>query len=354
MSTAMAREIDEIPAIVERAVADGAGEVAGVAAAIRAFRPCWVSFVARGTSDHVATYGRYLVEVATGLPAGLAAASVTTIYGATRRWDRGLVIAISQSGRSPDLVAVVEAARAGGALTVVITNDPGSPLADAGEHVLPCRAGPERAVAATKTYVACLVTLAALVGAWTGRASLAHGLARLPGVLATALEIARPWVRDAGVTADLAAADRTLVVSRGYDYATALEVAIKLQETAGLFAAGYSTADLEHGPVALAGPDVPVLAFRPDGEAGRRIDGALERVRAGGGRTWLVGGQEPPTVARDPSSGAHPLRLPLALPPELQPAVLVLPGLLIAEQVARARGRDPDRPAGLTKITLTT
>ena len=353
MTTWMRREIDETPAVVERALVDHAPIVTEVGAAIRSFDPAWVSFVARGSSDHVATYGRYLVEVGTGLPVALAAASATTIYGAPHRWRQGLLVAISQSGESPDLVAVVEAATAGGALTVAITNDPGAPLSRAATTVVPCGAGEERSVAATKTYVACLVAVAATVAAWIGSRRLEDGLRRLPAALAATLEAADPWVAGSGAAEAFTAADRALIVSRGYDLATALEVAIKLQETAGLFAAGYSTADLEHGPVVLARPDTPVLAFRPDGDAGRRIDGALERVRAGGVKPWIVGGQEAPSDRSGPGSGTHSLRLPLAVPVELQPAALVLPGQLLAEAVARARGHDPDRPVGLTKVTRT-
>jgi glucosamine--fructose-6-phosphate aminotransferase (isomerizing) len=236
---------------------------------------------------------------------------------------------------------------------VAITNEPGSALAAAAAHVMPVRAGEEVAVAATKTYVACLVALAALVARWIGTRRLGEGLDRLPAVLRDTLPVAAAWVERSGVVPVFAAAERALVVSRGYDLATALEIALKLQETAGLFAIGYSTADLEHGPVALARPDVPVLAIRPDGDAGRRIDGALERVRAAGVQPWIVGGQETPSERGAPRSGGHSLRLPLTLPIELQPACLVVPGQLLAEAVARARLRDPDRPEGLTKVTQT-
>ena len=353
MTTAMRAEIDEIPGVVERALAEGDPDVERIAAAIRAFRPGWVSFAGRGTSDCVCTYGRYLVEVATGLPVVPAAASATTLYRAAHRWEHGLLVSVSQSGRSADIVAVSEAARRGGALTVAITNDPASPLAAAAEHVLPARAGEELAVAATKTYVACLVALAALVARWIGTRRLADGLERLPAVLRGTLHEAAPWIEASGIVPAFAGAQQALIVSRGYDLATALEIALKLQETAGLFAIGYSTADLEHGPVALARADVPVLAIRPDGDAGRRIDGALERVRAIGARPWIVGGQETPSDLGAPRSDGHSLRLPLTLPIELQAACLILPGQLLAEAVSRARGRDPDRPAGLTKVTTT-
>lgn len=349
----MAREIGQIPDAVERLVRDGLGPVRAAAAELRRADPAWVRFVARGTSDHAAIYGRYLVETRLGIPAGLAAASVTTVYGSRLRWSGGAVIAISQSGRSPDLRAVVEAARTGGAATIAITNDPSSPLADAAATCIPVLAGPEHAVAATKTYVACLVAVAALVALTADDRATLAALPTLPDALATALRLAGPWVSGSGIVESFAASDRALVTSRGYDLATALEIAIKLQETAGLFADGHSTADLEHGPVALAAPSVPVLAVRPDGAMGASIDGALERVRATGARPWIVGGQEAPASPDAAEAATHSLRLPLPVPDVLSPAVLVLPGQVLAEAVSRARGRDPDMPDGLTKVTLT-
>jgi glucosamine--fructose-6-phosphate aminotransferase (isomerizing) len=209
-------------------------------------------------------------------------------------------------------------------------------------------------VAASKTYVTCLVALAAVVIAWAGprQGHLVRALGDLPGALRRNLEAAAGWVHGSGVVDAFVGSERAIVTSRGYDLATALEIAIKLQETAGIFADGMSTADLEHGPVALAGPDVPVLAIRPGGEMGRRVDGALERVRATGARPWIVGGQEAPASATASADG-HRLQLPVDLPAVLAPAAFILPGQLLAEAVARGRGRDPDLPTGLTKVTLT-
>lgn len=349
----MAREIGQVPEAVERLLRDGRPAVRTAAAALRQADPRWISFVARGTSDHVATYGRYLVETTLGIPAALAAASVTTIYQAPLRWAGGALIAVSQSGRSPDLLAVVEAARRGGALTIAVTNEAASPLARAAAWTVPVLAGPEHAVAATKTYVSCLVAVASLVAHAAEDRTTVAALERVPDGLGATLRVAEPWVRGSGVVEAFAASERALVTSRGYDLATALEVAIKLQETAGMFADGLSTADLEHGPVALAGPDVPILAFRPDGSMGASIDGALERVRATGARPWIVGGQEPLTTTGGVDAAARSLRMPLSLPAVLMPAVRIIPGQLLAEAVSRARGRDPDSPVGLTKVTMT-
>lgn len=348
--TVMASEIREIPARVAAQLRD-AGSAAVAAQAIRAAEPQWISLVGRGTSDHAATYGRYLLEATLGLPVSMAAPSLTTVYRIPHRWSAGLVIAVSQSGRGPDVVEVVEAARVGGALTVAITNDAGSPLASAADHVIHCLAGEERSVAATKTYVAELVCLATLADELQPRSPLRDALDRLPTVLDRCLERAIHWVETSGVVEALAVTDRCLAASRGYNLATALEAALKLKETAAIFAEGYSTAELLHGPVVLAAPGIPVLVFRPDGPMGRMIDEGVGHAASAGSSVWMVGGRE--VEPRASVDGASVLALPLDLPEELTPVVLILAGQLVAEAVAVRRGRDPDAPAGLRKVTMT-
>ena len=163
------------PARVAALLTNGQAEIADAAAAISAAAPRWATIAGRGTSDHAATFGRYLFETLVGMPTGLAAPSVTSVYTLTLDWHGGLLVAVSQSGQSPDIVSVVAAARTGGAVTVAVTNAPDSPLADAAEHVIDCRSGPERSVAATKTYVAELVVLAALVERLRPQEDLADG-----------------------------------------------------------------------------------------------------------------------------------------------------------------------------------
>jgi glucosamine--fructose-6-phosphate aminotransferase (isomerizing) len=350
--TVMRDEIGEIPSVVRALLADGAAARADVAAAIRRADPAWVSIVARGTSDHAAVYGGFLVETELGLPAGLASPSVTTVYRAPIRWRGGLVIAISQSGQSPDVVAVTEAARQGGAVTVAITNTPGSPLAGAAEHELHCGAGPERAVAATKTYVAELAVLAGLVAELAPSSAMAGALADVGDALDEVLAAAVAWVDGpAGgeLATAIAAGGRAIVASRGFNLATALEVSLKLKETSLVFAEGYSTADLEHGPIALATADVPLLVIRPDGPMGQAIDASVARAAAGGAMSWHIGGREIDGAKRTLSLAAAATPLPEALTPLLY----VLPGQLLAEAVARRLGRNPDAPLGLTKVTLT-
>ena len=346
-TTWMRREITETPDVIERLLVEGRAEIASVAAAIRAADPPWAMLVARGTSDNAAIHLRYLIETELGIPCGLAAPSVTTIYGAEIRWRGGLVVAVSQSGRSPDLVAVVQAARAGGAITVAIANDTASPLVAAAAQLIDCRAGHERAVAATKSYVAQLAAGAALVAALAPDGRLDGALARLPGTLRGSLAVAAEAIQDdSPIVAEFAASERSIVVSRGYDHATALEIALKLKETGRLFAEGYSTADLSHGPIVLSGPGIPVLAIRPDGRMGPEVDVAVAAAARSGALPWIVGGGE--AVA-----GPHTIRLPLDVPDGLAALAFVLPGQLLAEAVARRRGYDPDAPPGLQKVTLT-
>lgn len=361
--TAMRDEVIETPSVVARLLADGADETDAAAAAVRTSAPRWAVMAARGTSDHAAIYGRYLLETRLGIATGLAAPSVSTVYGAALDWRGGLVVGVSQSGRSPDVVEVVERARAGGGLTIAITNEPTSPLALAAEHVLWCRAGTERSVAATKTYVTALVALAALVARASEPTSfhagararpargLRSGLASLPDALEAALAAVAGWPARDGIEEEFAAADHALIASRGFNLATALEVALKLKETAAVFAEGYSTADLEHGPIALAGPRVPVLAFRPDGPVGPRIDAVISRLELAGARPWVVRGTDR-RRQRD-ASRRRSLALQVDIPEALTPIPFAIPGQLLAEAVATRRGLEPDAPRGLTKVTLT-
>jgi glucosamine--fructose-6-phosphate aminotransferase (isomerizing) len=340
----MRREIGEIPATVAR-ILDGSAEVRTVAAAIRAFGPRWVTIAARGTSDHAAVYAQYLIESELGIPTGLAKPSITTLYESTLNWRGGMLLAISQSGRSPDIVAVTEAARRGGALTLSIVNEGDSPLEAAAELGLRCLAGPELAIPATKTYVADLAVLAALVAAVRPETDLRGALTGMPDTLAAIEERAETWLAEAtDVLAAFAATDRALVVSRGYNLATALELALKLKETCGLFAEPYSSADFAHGPLILAGPGVPALGIRPDGAVGQLVDHALATIAARGGQPVCIGGAE---------AGPEALVLPMRLPESLTPLAFAVAGQLLVEAVARRRGLDPDAPPGLNKVTLT-
>jgi glucosamine--fructose-6-phosphate aminotransferase (isomerizing) len=241
-------EILEQPEVAARFLRRAPEAVGPLVESIRAHDVDHVVIAARGTSDHAAIYAQYVLGVRHALSVGLGTPSVISLYGAQPRLDRSLVVGISQSGASPDVVAVVEAGRRQGAPTLAITNDPTSPLATAAETSIDLGAGAELAVAATKTYTTELLAIASLSAALSGNAADLDDLAAVPDAMAGAL-VLEPDVES--MARDQAAADRLLVLARGYEYATAREWALKLKELARVFADPYSAADFEHGPLAL-------------------------------------------------------------------------------------------------------
>jgi glucosamine--fructose-6-phosphate aminotransferase (isomerizing) len=347
MTSQMLREIEETPDLVARLIDEAGPEISSVASTIRRRSPRWATFVARGTSDHAGTFARYLFESRLGIRSAMAATSTVNLYRAELDWSHGLVVAVSQSGQSPDVCDYLSSARAGGALTLAITNDVGSPLAGAAELVIDCHAGTEQSVPATKTYVAELVSLAFLVAAMPGGSVLTGPILELPFQLQDTMRRAREWLSTSGVIAEFASHDGALILGRGHNLATALETALKLKETARIFAEAYSTADFEHGPTTLADVGVPILAFRPRGAVGRMVDDTLRRVVKQSGSCWVVGDEPSPLVTDRPALVLSPII------EELSPIPFVVPGQLLAEAVARSSGLDPDAPVGLSKVTLT-
>jgi glutamine---fructose-6-phosphate transaminase (isomerizing) len=338
----MAAEIREQPEVFRRVLHDLRAPIDEVVARLRAANPRFVLFVARGTSDHAALYAKYLVETRLGLPAGLASPSSITIYGGTPRFADTLVVAVSQSGGSPDLVGVLDAARRAGACTLAVTNAPDSPVARAAELNLDILAGPERAVAATKSYTAQLLTLYGLIDRWAegdaGDAALLPE--RAEAILVREDEIAQ-------IAERYRFAEQIVVTSRGYNYATALESALKLMETSYLVAHAFSSADLLHGPMAMVDRGFPVIMAVPDGRVTDSLAGVLETLSSRGADTLVVG--EPAVAAR----GTVCFPIPDLGPEILSPVLLVLPLQLLAFHLARNRGVDPDQPRGLNKVTET-
>ncbi len=281
-------ELEQGPEVVERLVAEGAEAVERLADAVRVRDVDFVLIAARGTSDHAAIYAQYVLGARNGLPVALAAPSLVSVYGTGPRLRNALVIGISQSGQSPDIVAVLEDARRQGALTAAFTNDPGSALAAAAEHVVELRAGEELAVAATKTYLAESAAVAMLSSALLGDGAAPPALRALPAALREAL-----LVEDtvAGLAEARAGQDRCAVLGRGYHYATAREWALKLKELAYVLADPYSAADFQHGPIALVTQAYPVLAVATTGplSTGPRSSSAGSGMRVptwSSSRTW--------------------------------------------------------------------
>ncbi|MFF3864853.1 SIS domain-containing protein [Micromonospora sp. NPDC001898] len=342
----MATDISEQPAGYERLLsAEHTGAIARVAAAVAQRRPRHVVFTARGTSDHAALYAAYLTEIRLGLPAGLASPSAVTLFGARPDLSDALVVGVSQSGGSPDLAEVLRTARASGALTLALTNNPDSPLAEVAELSVDIAAGHERAVAATKTYTAELLALLLLVeGIRAGDGVLPaeerSALAALPELAARTLDDTTP----AQLAPRYRFAAQLVTTGRGYAYPTAREAALKLMETSYLPALAFSGADLLHGPLAMTDPDVPVLAVVGSGPGGRSMGEVLPRLGERRADVVVVGSAE--------VEGATRMAVP-EVDERYAPLLDILPLQRLALALALARGENPDAPRGLKKVTAT-
>lgn len=335
--TLMAAEIAEAPAAVARLLDANASAAAALGRRLRDTPPDVVVTVARGSSDHAATYGKYLIETMIGVPVASAAPSVASIFAAPVATRRALALAISQSGRSPDLIAAAQAQRAGGATLAALVNDEGSPLAAAADTLLPLRAGPERSVAATKSCIAAMAGLAQLVAAWAEDADLAAALATLPDRLAAA--VALDW---SGAVEAFAGVERMFVIGRGYGLGVAGEAALKLKETCGIQAEAFSAAEVRHGPMTIVGEGFPVLAFAHGDAAGDDVR-EVSALFAGRGATVLLA-QAGTLAGTLPAFAGHPA---------LEPLMMLASFYGLAERLSRRRGHDPDRPPHLAKVTQT-
>ncbi len=336
----------EQPGVAARFLGRAPDVVGPLAGAIRSRGIDHVVIAARGTSDHAAIYAQYVLGIRHGLSVGLGTPSVISLYGADIHLERSLVIGISQSGASPDVVGVIEAGRRQGAPTLAITNDPTSGLAMAAETCIDLGAGPELAVAATKTYTAELLAIASLSAALSGDPADRQSLAEVPDAMAATLA-GEPAIRT--MAADHAAANRLLVIARGYEYATAREWALKIKELAHVFADPYSAADFQHGPLALLEPGVPVLATVRPGPTQTGLIGLLDRLRVDFEADLAV-------VSDDPDARAlarWPIELPPGTPEWLGPIVSIVVGQLHAFHLTVARGLDPEAPRHLAKVTRT-
>lgn len=340
-------EIFEQPEVLERLLATQWSTAQEVAAAVRRRAPAYALIAARGTSGHAGLYAQYLWGIHNRLTVAAAAPSLITAYASPPDLRAALVVGISQSGQSPDIVQTVAAAREQGALTVAITNDPRSPLAYTAEYLLELGAGVEAAVAATKTYTTQLAAVALLSAALsaTPEARLDE-LRRVPEAQQAALALAPQMEALAG---RYAAMERCILLGRGYSLATAREAALKLKELASVMADPYSSAEFQHGPIALATPGTPVLAVAPQDAV---LDDLLPLLRR------LTDEREARLVVFSDSSSALALAddavaLPTALPTWLGPLVQIVPLQLFAYALTVQKGFDPVAPRGLSKVTLT-
>lgn len=338
-------EIMEQPSVIRRLIELEADRVASVGRSLAEQDIRYVVIAARGTSDNAARYGQYLFGAQNRLTVALATPSLYSVYKRPPRLDGALVIGISQSGQSPDIVSVLDEARRQGAVTVAITNDPGSPLAAGAQHVVELHVGQERSVAATKTYTAQLAALALLSMGMAGAPMRPGALDAIPGVIEQALG-AEEATRAAA--ARMARSNRCAVVGRGFNYATAFEIALKIKELAYVAAEPYSSADFMHGPIAVVEPSFPVVLVNVAGTMRREMLALQESLREQGAALVVLGDDE---GLRHPADAWIPA--PGGLPEWLTPLVAIAPGQLLAFHLTLARGSDPDQPRTIRKVTLT-
>jgi glutamine---fructose-6-phosphate transaminase (isomerizing) len=338
----MSAEIREQPEVLERVLDGGWGEVSAAVRVLRQVDLRSVMIAARGTSDNAALYAKYLFEVMLGLPTALASPSAFTLYNSQMNLEGVLVIGISQSGESRDVLEAIRRSAELGASTLTITNHEGSAMAQAGQHHFFLRAGKEESVAATKTYTAELMVLYLLAYALKGEERLGHDVRRLPEFSREVLEA--EWEG----TERYRYAEYMVVTSRGYNLATAEEAALKLMETTYVVAQAFSAADLRHGPIAMIGHDFPVLAIAPPGRAQPGMRSLVENLRDRGAELVVVSNER---TMLDKASATFPV--PGSLPEELSPILYAIPIQLLAENLARLKGLNPDSPRGLSKVTGT-
>jgi len=369
--TLMLQEIQEQPAALQRTLDNTKDMARQVALEAQGRGVSMVLLAARGTSDHAALYAQYLFQYLNGIPVALATPSLYTLYGASLRLEQTLVIGISQSGESPDIVEVVAQARAAGALTVGVTNHEMSLLANTAEYTLLCHAGPERSVAATKTYTTTCLVLAMLSAFMLGGEALQESIERIPDIVTAALE---SEAHIAQIAARYVYARDCVVLGRAFQYSTARETALKLEETCYIVATPFSTADFRHGPAALIERGLPVIVFAPPGRTSADSLALLQWLRERGADSLVIAEEEQvlalatvpiqltlPTVMNgivhrtgDVSGGKDTKKATATSITELlAPFAYIVPGQLFAQHLALQKGLNPDSPRSLSKITRT-
>jgi glucosamine--fructose-6-phosphate aminotransferase (isomerizing) len=339
----MLREINEQPAALERTLRTESSHMQRIAGTLRKNPPGMIILVARGTSDNAALFGRYLLELRTGIPVSLSAPSVHTLYRRKMSVKNALVVGISQSGEGQDINGVLESCRKSGAQVLAITNNKRSGMAGIAHETLLTRAGVEKSVAATKTYTCQLMLLYMLAEALAG-GNFAR-LERIPEYAAAALGLDS---RVSQVIERYRFADRCAVVGRGLNYASASELAIKLMETCYMVADRFSSADFLHGPIAMVQRDFPVILFAPPGRVFRDLCALAERLRHLQADSMIISSQK--QILRHASCS---IQIPLKIPDLYSPIPYIIPGQIFAARLAELKGLTPDQPRGLTKVTRT-
>jgi glucosamine--fructose-6-phosphate aminotransferase (isomerizing) len=344
-TSTLLREIYEQPAALRRLIDAESEHVIKLAHTLNARGHQYVVIAARGSSDNAARYAQYLMGAALGLPVALATPSLHTRYSAHLRFEGALVIGISQSGASPDIRAVIDDARRAGAPTIAITNNLESPLARAAEFTIPLHAGVERSIAAAKTYTTQLAALALLTLSMANDYAGLATLQTVPDAMEATLTLEACMHDIAGAMASATAA---VTIGRGYQYATAWEIALKLKELTYVAAEPYSAADFQHGPIALVREDFPVILVATQGAVADDLTTLTIRLRDLGAHLMVI--SDVPAILE---TADRPAPLPVSVEERFAPMTTIIAGQLLAFHLARARGLDPDTPRGLRKVTET-
>ncbi len=334
----MYREAAQAPDVVRRQIELNAAGMQQLGTALRERAPRAVVTCARGSSDHAATFARYLIETHAGLLTSSASPSLSSVYATSIDLRDAVFLAISQSGKSPDLLAATERARASGAFVIALCNTPGSPLSQMAHHAVDLHAGAETSVAATKSYIASLSAIVHLVASWTQSGELLESLRAAPALLEQSWSL--DW-RDA--LAVLQPAANLFVVGRGYGLGIAQEAALKFKETCGLHAEAFSSAEVQHGPMALVRRGFPVLAFSQSDETRAGIE-TLARDFLDREAAVLLAGAQVSGAVRLPVITSHPV---------IEPMLMIQSFYRLAAALATARGFNPDVPPHLRKVTET-
>jgi len=335
----MYREINEIPDAVDRLLTSGTAEIERAGDDIAKLDPQFLTTVARGSSDHVATYLKYVSELLMGVPVASVGPSVASIYHRPLGLNGSGCIAVSQSGQSPDIVELAAAAASSGALTVAITNVPGSPLARASSYCLDIHAGPERSVAATKTFVTSLVAGLMLMARWRGDEPLVAAIRELPGQLEAATRLDWPEVRAA-----IGTHESLFTLGRGPAFAISNEAALKFKETTRIHAESYSSAEVLHGPVSIVDPGFPVLAFAAPDAAEPALVAVADQLADKAAAVFVTSNAATRANRLEFVPTGHPLTAPVTQ---------IVSFYAMVEKVALARGINPDAPRHLKKVTET-
>jgi glucosamine--fructose-6-phosphate aminotransferase (isomerizing) len=335
----MRREIAEIPDAAARLLDASDGALADAGRQLRDLSPKVIATVARGSSDHAASFLKYAVELSAGIPVASLGPSIASIYRAKLRLEGAACLAVSQSGKSPDIIAMAEAARSGGALTVAVTNTAGSPLAQACDHAVDILAGPEKSVAATKSFVNSAVAGLLLLAHWTDDRELLAALRRLPQHLGAAIDC--DWM---AIAEALTGENSLFVLGRGPSAAIANEAALKFKETCAMHAESYSAAEVMHGPLALVGPGFPVVALAARDASEQSMADTADLLAGKGASVFATSALSSKATMLPHVATGHPLTDPL-------PLIVSFYGFV--EAFARSRGLDPDQPPNLRKVTET-